>query len=182
MRKVCGAEGSGNKGYKGVSGYSNSGNSGPKGGANTTNGRRSSGAAEEADSRAGLAEAAIELLLELGEAAAHVIEVVGMRTRERIVEAVEFKENVEGAIALGLGEEGRVEVGVRVKRKDFEEGMERVVEGTCTINAMEEEKAENGGFLAVFEIGFDKKGEGVGLGVAKGVFHAITAGVKHLCQ
>lgn len=181
MRKVCGAEGPGSKDYKGVNGYSNSG---PKGGANTTNGGRGSGAAEEADSRAGLAEAAIELLLELGEAAAHVIEVVGMRTRERVVEAVEFKEKVEGAIALGLGEEGRVGVGVRVrvKRKDVEEGTERGVEGTCTIDAMEEEKAEKGGFLAVFEIGFYKTGEGVVLGEAKGVFHAITVGVKHLCQ
>lgn len=60
--------------------------------------------------------------------------------------------------------------------------MERGVEGTCTIDAIEEEKTENSGFLAVFEISFDKKGEGVGLGVAKGVFHAITVGVKHLFQ
>lgn len=116
MRKVCGAEGPSNKGYKGVSGYSDSGNSSFKSSTNTTKGGRGSDARAEADSRAGIAEPAIELLLELGEGAAHVIEVVGVRTRERVVEAVEFMEKVEGAIALRLREEGRVGVGVRVKR------------------------------------------------------------------
>lgn len=59
---------------------------------------------EEADPRAGLVEPAVELLVELGEAAAHVLEVVGLRVREGIVEAVKLKEDIKGCVTLRLGE------------------------------------------------------------------------------
>jgi len=58
--------------------------------------------AEEVDTRAGLAEAAVEMLLEL----AHVVEVVGVRTSERVAMAVKLPEEVKGVVALGLGEGG----------------------------------------------------------------------------
>jgi hypothetical protein len=177
--KVGGTEGTGNKGDKGASGNDNSGNSSPNGSANETNG---GGGSSAADTRAGLADAGVELLLELGEAFAHVVEVVGVGGRERVVEAVELEEDVEGAIALGLGEKGRVGLRVRVERKDFEEGVERVVEEACTVDALVEEDAETGGVLAMVEISFDESGEGVGLGVSKGVFNAFSVGVKHLRQ
>lgn len=121
-------------------------------------------------------------MLELREAAAHVAEVVGVRTRKRVVQAVEFEEKVEGAIALGLGEKGRVGAGVGFQRKDVEEGVERVVKGARTIDAVVEEEAETVGVLAMVEVGFDESGEGVGLGVAKRVFNAFAVGAKHLCQ
>lgn len=177
--KVGSAEGTGNKGDKSVNG---NGNSSPDGSANDTNGGGGGGTAEEADTRAGPADAGVELLLELGEAAAHVVEVVGFGGRERVVEVVELEEEVEGAIALGLGEKGRVGLRVRVERKDIEEGMERVVDYACAVDAVVEEEAEMGGVLAVVEVSFDKSGEGVGLGVAKGVFNAFSVGVKHLRQ
>jgi hypothetical protein len=180
--KVGGAEGTGNKGDKGVSGNGNSGNSSPDGSANETNSRGGCSMAEEADTGAGLADAGVELLLELAEAASHVVEIVGIGGRERVVEVVELEEEVEGAIALGLGEKGRVGLRVRVERKDVKEGVERVVEEACTVNAVVEEEAEMGGVLAVVEVIFDKSSEGVGLGVAKGVFNAFSVGLKHLRQ
>jgi hypothetical protein len=54
------------------------------------------------DTRAGLAEAAVEMLLQL----AHVVEVVGVRTSERVAMAVKLPEEVKGVVALGLGEGG----------------------------------------------------------------------------
>lgn len=62
LREVRGAQCTGNKGSSN-SGYGNS-----NGSADETEGGPSCGTANEADSRAGLAEAAIELLFELGEA------------------------------------------------------------------------------------------------------------------
>lgn len=77
---------------------------------NEANGGASGGAAEEADPRAGLAEVAMELVIEPGKAVAHVTEVLGVWTGEGIVKAVKFYEDVKCPIALRLGEG----VGVRI--------------------------------------------------------------------
>ena len=47
-------------------------------------------------------EAVIKLLLELGETAAHFVEVMGIRTRKRIVKAIELEENIERPVTLRL--------------------------------------------------------------------------------
>lgn len=85
--------------------------------------------------RVGRVEVAIEMLLEL----AHVVEVGGVRRSERVALEVELSEEVKGAIALGLGEEEGMRVGVRVrvKRKDVEvKGVETRVEDSRTIDTM----------------------------------------------
>jgi hypothetical protein len=132
--------------------------------------------AEAVDARAGLAEAAVEMFLELGEAVVHVVEAVGVMRSERVYGAIELPEEVEGAVALGLGE-GGMGGGVRVKRK---EGVETRVEASRSTDAAEKEVAEMGGLFGAVEVGFRESGEGVGLGVAKGVFHAYWVWVKHL--
>lgn len=60
--------------------------------------------------------------------------------------------------------------------------MEGGVEGTRSIDAPVEEQAEMGGVLAVAEVVGDQTSGGVGLGVAKGLFHALSVGLKHLGQ
>lgn len=60
--------------------------------------------------------------------------------------------------------------------------MERGVKGTRSIDAPVEKQAEMGGVLAVAEVVGDQTSEGVGLGVAKGLFHALSVGLKHLGQ
>lgn len=103
-------------------------------------------------------------------------------TSERVSRAIELPEEVEDAVALGLGE-GGTGGGVRVQRKDVsEEGVETRVEGSRTTDAAEEEVAEMGGVFGADEVGFGETGEGVGLGVEKGVFHAFSVWVKHLLQ
>lgn len=134
--------------------------------------------AEAVDARAGLAEAAVEMFLELGEAVVHVVEAVGVMRSERVYGAIELPEEVEGAVALGLGE-GGMGGGVRVKRK---KGVETRVEASRSTDAAEKEVAEMGGLFGAVEVGFRESGEGVGLGVAKGVFNAFSVGLKHLRQ
>ena len=60
--------------------------------------------------------------------------------------------------------------------------MDGGVEGTRSIDAPVEEQAEMGGVLAVAEVVGDQTSEGVGLDVAKGLFHALSVGLKHLGQ
>lgn len=125
-----------------------------------------------ADTRAGL----VEMFLELGEAVAHVVETVGVMRGERVSAEIELLEEVEGMVALGLGE-GGMGGGVRVKRK---KGVETRVEDSRTREAAEKEVADMGGVFGAVEVGFGESGEGVGLGVEKGVFHAIWVWIKHL--
>jgi hypothetical protein len=142
-------------------------------------------AAKEVDTRAGLVEAAVEIkemFLELGEAVAHVVETVGVMRGERVSAEIELLEEVEGAVALGLGE-GGMGGRVRVKRK---EGVEARVEARVEISrirkAAEKEVADMGGFYGAVEVGFGECGEGVGLRVEKSVFHAFSVWVKHLLR
>lgn len=103
--------------------YGDSGYDDPNRNADETKGGGSVGTAEVANLGAGLTEAAVELFLELGEAAAHLMEasviivftvvvifsgvvVTGVRGREGVVELVELDEGVESPGALGLGEGG----------------------------------------------------------------------------
>ena len=58
--------------------------------ADETEGRPSCGVADEANSRAGFAEAAIKLWFELGIALVHLVEVVRVRGRKRVVEAIKI--------------------------------------------------------------------------------------------
>ena len=57
---------------------------------------------QEANSRNGFVEVVIKLLLELGETAALFVEVMGIRTRKRILKAIELEENIERSITLRL--------------------------------------------------------------------------------
>ena len=66
--------------------------------------------AEALDPRTGLAEPVLKLLVELGEAEAHVMEVVGVGAGERVVKAVKLKEDVKCPVTLRRGEA----VGIRV--------------------------------------------------------------------
>jgi hypothetical protein len=118
------------------------------------------------------------MFLELGEAAAHVVETVGVMRGERVSGEIELLEEVEGAVALGLSE-GGIGGGVRVKRK---EGVEARVEISRTRKAAEKEVADIGGVFGAVEVGFGECGEGVGLGVEKSVFHAFWVWVKHLLR
>lgn len=75
-------------GSEGVDSDGNGRDSDSDGSANETEGRGKSCTAEKANSGARGAEAAVELVLELGEGAAHLVEIVGVgvvRRRERVV-------------------------------------------------------------------------------------------------
>lgn len=75
----------------------------PNGSANETEGGSSGCTADKANLRPGLSDMAVELFLKLREAAAHVTEIMGVRTGERIVKTIELEEDIKGLIALGLG-------------------------------------------------------------------------------
>lgn len=124
---------------------------------------------------ASFAEAAIELVLEVGEEAAGVVQVVvGVGGRERVVVAVELGEDVKSVGALRVVEAEVLE--------NVEEFVERGVEVTRPVDAAVEEQTEVGGVLGVAEVVGDETSEGVGLGVAEGLFHALSIGLKHLLQ
>lgn len=91
-----------NKGSQCVGCDGGSGSHHSDGSANEADSGGNSGSANAANFGAGGVEAAIELVLEVGEATARVREVVGVRGRERVVVAVELEEDVQGATALGL--------------------------------------------------------------------------------
>lgn len=154
-----------------------------EGSANEAEGRGKSGAAKEADSGAGGAEASVELVLELGEAAEHVVEIVGVgvvRGREGVVMAVELEKDFQGPTALGLAEVKAQRLLLRLY--NVEELMERRIELTCSIDVAVEHEAYLGGVFALVEVVRDQTGEGVGLGLAKRLFHALSVGLKHLLQ
>lgn len=154
-----------------------------EGSANEAEGRGKSGAAKEADSGAGGAEAGVELVLELGEAAEHVVEIVGVgvvRGREGVVMAVEFEKDFQGPTALGLAEVKAQRLLLRLY--NVEELMERRIELTRSIDVAVEHEAYLGGVFALVEVVRDQTGEGVGLGLAKCLFHALSVGLKHLLQ
>lgn len=154
-----------------------------EGSANEAEGRGKSGAAKEADSGAGGAEASVELVLELGEAAEHVVEIVGVgvvRGREGVVMAVELEKDFQGPTALGLAEVEAQRLLLRLY--NVEELMERRIVLTRSIDVAVEHEAYLGGVFALVEVVRDQTGEGVGLGLAKRLFHALSVGLKHLLQ
>lgn len=89
----------------GHSSYRNTNNS-----TNETNGRARGSTAEEVDPRTRLAEPVVKLLVELGEAVTHVMEIVRVRTREGVAKSVKLKEDVKGPVTLSLCEG----IGIRV--------------------------------------------------------------------
>lgn len=91
-----------NKGSKCVGCDGGGGSHHSDGCANEADSGGNSGSANAANFEVGGAEAAIELVFEVGEATAQVGEVVGVRRRERVVVAVELEEDVQGATALVL--------------------------------------------------------------------------------
>lgn len=154
-----------------------------EGSANEAEGGGKSGAAKEADSGAGGAEAGVELVLELGEAAEHIVEIVGVgivRGREGVVVAVELEKDFQGPTALGLAEVEAQRLLLRLY--NVEELMERRIELTRSIDVAVEHEAYLGGVFALVEVVRDQTGEGVGLGLAKRLFHALSVGLKHLLQ
>ncbi|PON50492.1 hypothetical protein TorRG33x02_314180 [Trema orientale] len=92
------------------------------------------------------------------------------------MEGIELEEDVEGPVAVGLGE------GLGVIRKKVEEVVERGVEGTGAEDAALEVEAEVGGVLAVVEVVGDEGGEGVGLGATKGLLDGIAVRLKEGVQ
>lgn len=119
----------------------------------------------------------IELLLELGEAAANVVKVLGVGGRERVIERVELEENVKGTITLGLAEAGGI-----IRSEKVDEIVERGIESADEKEAAMEDKAKMGGVLTVVEVGRDEAGDGIGFDATEGCFHALPVGLKHPLQ
>jgi len=136
------------------------------------NGAAGGGVAEHADSPVALAEVALDVALELGEAVAELVEA---REHEGILLAVELEEEVIGAVALSLGE--RRPVG----GEDGEETGERRVEVARAEDGEEEAETEVGGGFAVIEVGGDEAREVAGrFGLGEGFANAVGVGLEEL--
>lgn len=128
--------------------------------------------AEHADSRVALAEVALDVALEVGEAVAELVEA---SEREGILLAVELEEEVIGAVALGLGE--RRPVG----GEDGEETGERLVEVARAEDGEEEAETEVGGGFAVVEVSGDEAREvTAGFGLGEGFANAVGVRLEDL--
>lgn len=131
---------------------------------------------EEANPSVAPPPPAFDFELEIGEAAADAGEIVRVWEEERVLLAIEFYEEVEGAVAEVLGERAGV-----VGGEDGEEVVERHVGGACAADAAVEEEAEVAGALAVVEVRGGEAREGAArVGGCERLPDAVAVGLERV--